>query len=125
MRLLGLVHRRIKLDQHFAGLYGLTIAHVNGAHHASLERLHHFGAAAGDDLAGRGRDNVDAADDRPDKSDTEQRDNRVDGCPPKRRRRRLDDFEGGRQERQFLAIALVLARSERNDAACSRGHRLC
>ena len=104
-----------------AGRDGLTITHMNGAHHASLERLHHFGTAAGDDLAGRCGNDVDATDNRPDKSDTEQNDDRVDSCPPKRRWRRLDNFEGGRQERHFLAVATLLARSERNNAAFS-GH---
>ena len=65
---LGVVHGRIELDQNVAGLDALPVTHVDRSHDTSLERLDHLGAAARNDLALGGRDDVDASERGPGQS---------------------------------------------------------
>jgi hypothetical protein len=59
--LVGFRHRRVELDQNVASLDALSVAYVDGADNARLERLDQLGAPAWHDLARRGRDDIDAA----------------------------------------------------------------
>ena len=72
MLLLRRRHRRIELDQHVTRLDALPVANVNGAYDAGLEGLYQLDAAARDDLAGRGRDDIDMPEGCPDQRQAEQ-----------------------------------------------------
>ena len=111
--LVGLGHRRIELDQNVAGLDALSVANVDRANHAGLERLDHLGAAARNDLARRGGDDIDAAERGPHQRDAEQRDDRRPDRAADRRRRRLGDLECRRQEGEFVLAAANLGSRKR------------
>jgi hypothetical protein len=102
---LGLVDGRVELDQDLSGGNGLAILDVDRANHSGLERLHDLGAPAGHDLSRRGRDDIDMAEAGPGERHAEHGDDgNADGVA-ERRRRRLHDLEGGRQERQLVLAA--------------------
>jgi len=98
----GIADRRVELDQHIARLDCLAILHVNGADGADLERLHDLTAAARYDFALRGGDDVDLAEARPGEGGAKGRDHGQRNGAADRRRRRLDDFECGRQKRHAV-----------------------
>ncbi len=95
----------IELDQQVAGLDRLAVAHMDGLDHPGLERLDHLVAAMDDDLARRGRHDVDLAEKRPRQADAEYQDDHRAERAADRRGRRLDDFQCGRQEFGFDAVA--------------------
>jgi hypothetical protein len=104
---LGGVHGRIEFDQHVASIDPLPVAHVDRPHDARLERLDDLGAAAGNDLAGGDRHDIDRADAGPGQGDGEHgNDADADGAAD-RRRRRLDDFERRRQKRELVLLVTV------------------
>src|SRR5262249_56849838 len=102
---LGLVHGRIELDQHLAGLDALPIAHMDRAHHSGLERLDDLGAPAGDDLSRCRRNDVDLAERRPYERQAEHGDDGYADGAANWRGRRLDDLERRRQERELVSSA--------------------
>lgn len=96
------VHRRIELDQQVARLDRLPVLHVNGAHHAGLERLDHLASPARHDLAGCGGHDVDRARSRPGQRRADkQHEGQGDGAAD-RRWRCFRDFQRRRQEGDFL-----------------------
>ena len=107
---LRLVHRRIELDQHVAGLDALPIADMDGANNAGLERLDHFGPAARNDLAGCGGNDVDLPEARPGQRQAEQSDDRQTDRAADGRWRRLDDLERRRKEGEMVPVALGFPR---------------
>ena len=66
-------HGGIELDEDVAGLDALPVVDLDGAHDAGLERLDQLDAAVGHDFAGRGGDDVDVPETRPDQAKAEQR----------------------------------------------------
>ena len=120
----GFRHGRIEFDQNVAGLYALPVADVDGANNARLERLDQLGAPARHDLAGRGRDDIDAAERRPRQREAEHRDDARADRAPDRRRRRFSDLERRRQERDFLLAAASRNRGfrKRDDISASGRH---
>ena len=102
---LGEVHGGIELDENVTGLDGHAIAHVNGAHNSRLERLDGLGAAAGDDLAGRGSHDVDLAECGPAQREAEEGDDRHPDRPPGRRGRRLHDLQRSGEKGKLIPVA--------------------
>ena len=102
---LGLVDGRVELDEDLPGGDGLAVLDMDGANHSGLERLDHLGAPAGHDLSGRGRDDIDMAEARPGERHAEHGDDGDADGVAERRRRRLHDLQGGRQERQLVLAA--------------------
>ena len=115
MLLLRRRHGRIELDQDVTRLNALPIMNVNGAHDAGLERLYQLDAAAGDDFAGGGRDNIDMPEACPDQRQAEQRDEGCADGATDRRRRRLDDLQRRRQEGELVLFAAFSRRREGDD----------
>src|SRR5229473_3072886 len=76
MRTLGIIDGRVKLDEHVAGLYCLTILHSDGAHDADLEGLDDLGAAALFFFTQRTAYEIDMADARPCQGDAKGGDDR-------------------------------------------------
>ena len=62
----GSCHRRIELNQNISRFDDLPIVNVNGAHDTRFKWLHQFDATAGDNLAGRKRNDVDVSKASPD-----------------------------------------------------------
>ena len=85
--------RRVELDQHIAGLHGVTVMHMDRADEADLEGLDDLRPSARDDLARRGGDDVDGADAGPGHGQHEHGNDRDTDRPPDWRRRCLDDLE--------------------------------
>ena len=103
---LGTAHGRVELDEDVAGLDALTVADMDRAHHAGLERLDDLGAAARNDLARRDGDNVDRADTRPGQRSAEHGDDGERNGAADRRGRRFDDLERRRQKGEFVLSTL-------------------
>ena len=100
----------VELDQDLPALTLIAVPHMDGRDDAGFQRLNGLGAAGRHDLARRGRDNVDMAEDRPaDRDDEEQDDRRADRAAD-RRGRRLQDFQRGRQELEFAPVARCVPR---------------
>ena len=110
---LGTAHGRVELNEDVAGPDALTVADMDRTHHAGLERLDGFGAAARNDLARRDGDNVDRADTRPGQRSAEHGDEGERDGAADRRRRSLDDLECGRQKREFVLSTLYALLRER------------
>ena len=108
-------HGRIELDQHVARLDGLAVADMDRPHDAGLERLDDLGAAAGNDLAWRHRDDVDRADARPGQRNREYGDDGESDGAPGWRRRRLDDLQRRGQKRQLVLSPLRAVGREGHD----------
>ena len=103
---LGTAHRRVELKEDVAGPDALTVADMDRTHHAGLERLDGFGAAARNDFARRDGDNVDRADARPGQRSAEHGDEGERDGAADRRGRSFDDLECGRQKREFVLSTL-------------------
>ena len=94
-RLIRPGERRIELDQQLPGGDVLSVADVDRADIAQLDRLDHLDAAGGDDFAGGGGDDIDFADDRPRQRDGEQDADRQHQPAQPRARRLFHDLERG------------------------------
>ena len=101
---LGLVHGRIERDQNVARLHHLAVVDVDGSHDAGFERLDHLGAAGRNDLPGRRSDDIDLTEKRPSQGKAEQANDAQRDHAARRRRRRLDDFQSGRQEGELVLV---------------------
>jgi hypothetical protein len=94
----GLVLRRVELEQEIACLDRLSRFDMVLRDPAGIERLDHLGIACRLDLAGGDRVNVEPAEPRPyERGECENADRR-DHRDWRRRRRRLEDFERGGQK---------------------------
>ena len=103
----GAAHGRIKLDEDGAGAYALTVADMDCAHDAGLERLDGFGSAARDDPARCDRDNVDRADARPGQGNGENSHDAVSNGAASRGRGSFDDLQRGRQEGELIRVCVI------------------
>ena len=113
--LIGLGHCGIELDKNVAGLDRLTVPHVDGANHAGIEWLDQLGSSARHDLSCRRCDDIHAAERCPCEGDAEDGDDACSDRAPDRRRRRLRDLEGCRQERDFGLAAADFGSRKCND----------
>jgi hypothetical protein len=120
--LVGFRHRRVELDQDVAGLDTLSVANLDGADNARLERLDQLCAPTRHDLAGRGGDDIDATERRPSQRDAEERDDTRPDRTPDRRRGRFGNFESCRQERDFVLASANFGSRKRNDVSVSGRH---
>src|ERR1700704_2178196 len=102
----GTTHGWVELKEDVAGPDALTVADMDRTHHAGLERLDGFGAAAWNDLARRDGDNVDRADTRPGQRSAKHGDEGERNGAADRRGGSFDDFECGRQKREFVLSTL-------------------
>src|SRR5262249_1820698 len=118
---LGTAHGRVELEKDVTGIYFLTVADMDATHDASLERLDGLRAAARNDLARRHGDNVDRANACPGQRNAERDDDGERNGTPNRRRRSLDDLEGGWQKRE-LVLATIFALLRKGDNVLSRLH---
>src|SRR6266545_4975692 len=112
---LGAAHSWIEFDKGVAGADALAVADMDGAHDAGLERLYGLGPAAWNDLARGDGHNIDRANARPCERDAEHGDDGESNGAANWRGRSLNNFECGRQKREFvLATVFVLLRKGDN-----------